>query len=411
MNKTLFLFSKTFPFGHGEQYIENELPFLAKQFEKVIIYPSDWFEKETAHNKKLPANIEVLNFNPQLKKTSGNFLPALKLTVSELSHSPNLSKEIRRPKYLLNIAKHQIHTAKNFGAFIEANYKGKEVFFYTYWSHHATIMLAILKMKGIIQKFVTRGHSVDLYGHDWAIASSLKVPSFEYTRFKYADHIYTVSRHGKEFFSNKFKVWKDKVSYAYLGISDNGVNETRGDVFTIVTCSNLTANKRMTELAKAIRELKFPVQWVHFGDGEQRDGIEKISASLAADKKITLMGNTPNEEVRKYLTSKPVDLFVNLSIVEGLPVSIMEAISAGIPVIATSVYGTPEIVTENTGLTIPVQFTTQNLVDAIHRLHSDTNLKKKLSAGARQHYLANFNDSSNYTAFAKDLLNYPNKIN
>lgn len=411
MGKTLFLFSKTFPFGHGEQYIENELPFLAEQFEKVVIYPSDWFEKETAHNKKLPANIVVLNFNQQLKKTNGNLLPAIKLTLSELSHSPNLSKEITRPKYLLNIAKHQIHTAKNFGNFLQTHYKGKEVFFYTYWSHHATIMLAILKMRGIIQKFVTRAHSVDLYGYDWALASSLKVPSFEYTRFKYADHVFTVSRHGKEFLAKKFRSWKDKISHSYLGISDRGVNETRGEIFTIVTCSNLTPNKRMSELAKAIRELKFPVQWVHFGDGEQRAEIEKISASLSADKKITLLGNTPNEEVRNYLTSKPADLFVNLSIVEGLPVSIMEAISAGIPVIATSVYGTPEIVTKSTGITIQSDFTTKNLLDAINTLHTDTTLRKKLSEGARQHYQNNFSDKVNYSAFAKDLLNYPNKIN
>lgn len=48
------------------------------------------------------------------------------------------------------------------------------------------------------------------------------------------------------------------------------------------------------------------------------------------------------------------DLFVNMSLSEGIPVSIMEAISFGIPIIATNVGGNAEIVNDETGVLIPV---------------------------------------------------------
>ena len=48
------------------------------------------------------------------------------------------------------------------------------------------------------------------------------------------------------------------------------------------------------------------------------------------------------------------DLFVNMSLSEGIPVSIMEAISFGIPIIATNVGGNAEIVNDETGVLIPL---------------------------------------------------------
>ena len=50
--------------------------------------------------------------------------------------------------------------------------------------------------------------------------------------------------------------------------------------------------------------------------------------------------------------SQPIDIFINVSSSEGLPVAIMEAISFDIPIIATNVGGTSEIVTPETGILI-----------------------------------------------------------
>ena len=64
-------------------------------------------------------------------------------------------------------------------------------------------------------------------------------------------------------------------------------------------------------------------------------------------------GRVDNVQVRSFYRDTFVNVFVNTSSSEGVPVSIMEAQSAGIPVIATAVCGTPELVNENDGLLLP----------------------------------------------------------
>lgn len=409
--KTLFLFSKTFPFGSGEQYIENELPCLAKHFDKIVVYPTDWFSSIADHQRNLPPNVEVLNFNMQL--SSAHSAPAglfaYKIAVAEAARSP---KEARRFRQLLSVAKHQWYTARNFWAYLKNKHAGEKCYLYSYWASNSCILLAMMKTKGFISRFVTRAHSIDLYHYDWALAHLLKVPTFEELKFAQADAIYPVSRHGESFLVQKYPHYREKIRAYLLGVSDRGVNPGLPPAFTIVTCSNLSSNKRLLELAKALLLVTQPVKWIHFGEGEQRAEIEKLRNELPSTHKILIMGQTSNKEVRRFLSSQTASVFVNLSVVEGLPVSIMEAISAGLPVIATAVYGTPEIVIDNVnGYTLPVDFTTEMLAEKISRLQQDEALQNKFRKASREHFCQLFVAEKNYDAFAAELLRYPNQIN
>ncbi len=60
--------------------------------------------------------------------------------------------------------------------------------------------------------------------------------------------------------------------------------------------------------------------------------------------KFIFIGTVQSEDVMNYYTGNTIDLFVNTSSSEGVPFSIMEAFAAGIPVMATNVGGTGEIV-------------------------------------------------------------------
>ena len=78
------------------------------------------------------------------------------------------------------------------------------------------------------------------------------------------------------------------------------------------------------------------------------------------------MGQVSNREVISYYMNNHVNLFINVSESEGIPVSIMEAISFGIPVIATDVGGTSEIVIDGfNGLLLNKTFDIDKLVDVI----------------------------------------------
>ena len=78
------------------------------------------------------------------------------------------------------------------------------------------------------------------------------------------------------------------------------------------------------------------------GDGQEREKLESLVISYGLEKHIRFLGAIPNAEVYKYLATE--NIYILMSMNEGLPISIIEAMRAGLPVISTKVAGTPEIV-------------------------------------------------------------------
>ena len=95
----------------------------------------------------------------------------------------------------------------------------------------------------------------------------------------------------------------------------------------------------------------------------------------------------------------PVDIFVNVSASEGLPVSIMEAISFNIPVIATNVGGTSEIITPESGILLEANFQSQELADKIILVY-----KNKEHFQPRKLWEEKFDAEKNYTQFIEHIL-------
>lgn len=78
------------------------------------------------------------------------------------------------------------------------------------------------------------------------------------------------------------------------------------------------------------------------GDGEERARLQAMAADLDADGRIHFTGARNQQQVAAHMAE--ADLLVLPSFAEGLPVVLMEAMAAGVPVIATHVAGTPELV-------------------------------------------------------------------
>ena len=79
------------------------------------------------------------------------------------------------------------------------------------------------------------------------------------------------------------------------------------------------------------------------GDGPLRANLESLSKRLELDRSVTFHGASPN--VAKFLSE--LDVFVLSSVSEGLPIAILEAMSAGVPIVSTRVGGICEVATEH----------------------------------------------------------------
>ncbi len=132
-------------------------------------------------------------------------------------------------------------------------------------------------------------------------------------------------------------------------------------------------------------------------------GIKELPLNI----KVELLGYKQNAEVIQFYKNYSVDLFINVSSSEGLPVSIMEAASFGIPIIATNAGGNHEIVNSKTGILIPIKFEPKELSDHITSFltQSQTDILN-FRLNARKKYENELDAKINYLNFyTQTLLN------
>lgn len=141
-----------------------------------------------------------------------------------------------------------------------------------------------------------------------------------------------------------------RIDVCYLGSvnRDNYTCRYGGDTLHLLSCSGLSALKRVDLIMDALETwTEYPIEWTHIGSGDLYEELsDRAQRICAQNPQITIrfLGKLDNQKVHSYYRENPVDIFINVSNSEGLPVSVMEAISYGVPVIATDVGGTSEIV-------------------------------------------------------------------
>jgi glycosyltransferase involved in cell wall biosynthesis len=130
--------------------------------------------------------------------------------------------------------------------------------------------------------------------------------------------------------------------------------------------------------------------FVFAGDGPLRAALEAEARDLGVAGRCVFLGE--RSDVPALLAA--ADLFVLPSLYEGLPVSVLEAMAAERPVVATAIGGTDEAVTtEDTGLLVPSRDPAA-LALAIRRLQEDPRLARRLAAAGRARVEREFSSSA-----------------
>ena len=166
--------------------------------------------------------------------------------------------------------------------------------------------------------------------------------------------------------------------------------ESRSGPYRLVTVGRLQAPKDPLTLVRALGELGGPGEAVIAGDGPDRPAVEGEVRRLGLQSVVRLAGE--RDDVGELLAK--ADLFVLSSRSEGLPLSILEAMATGLPVVASRVGGVPELVVDGeTGLLVPPG-DPHALAAAIERLLDDPALRRRLGTAGRTRVSEHFDLAS-----------------
>jgi glycosyltransferase involved in cell wall biosynthesis len=173
------------------------------------------------------------------------------------------------------------------------------------------------------------------------------------------------------------------------GVNKSEVRKEAGmgeDDLVLLAVGRLVYSKAHRVLIAAMPVVlqKFPNAKVGIcGDGVLRADLEAQIQSLGLSDSVKLLGES--DHVAKFLAS--ADVFVLPSLWEGLSIALLEAMSAGLPIISTKVEGVTEVIVEGgNGLLVPIE-NTDALADAIIRLLADPQLRRKMGAAAKAQVL------------------------
>lgn len=367
--RNLVLLTAAYPLYGGEYFLEDELSILASKFETIYIFC--FSKQQNRVTRPYPKNIIVID-SPIAREMKDkisfltylfdkNIFNELKiLRANRLSISMDIIKTILnnylKAVRILNVLQKEIEKQK-----IDLN----QTIFYSYWNDHRALALSMLTGENCQLTCLSRAHGWDIDYH----RTKLGYLPFKFLILSRLNQVYTVSESGQRLLNAQFKnQFSKKISIARLGKFNNHRPQIvkKNQEFTVVSCSNMIPLKRIHLIIDFIVEMNLEqVTWYHFGSGPQKEELLEYASNKLSASKFQFLGVVPNTEILEFYSKKYVDLFINLSESEGIPVSIMEAQSAAIPVLATDVGGTSEIVTSENGFLIEKNFdlkTTASLI-------------------------------------------------
>lgn len=395
-NKTLCLFTKHYPFGIGEDYVHNELKVISKLFPKIYVFPID----STGELRKTEHNVEVVTIPKLQKKDRLRYLfrhlqVIIKLFLYELFFNKKRFKILQNLPLYLDLTIINSHRYSHLKSFIKEK-ENKHLIFYSFWMHNWVTVLSMLHSQKKISKFINRVNGFD-FREQMATNNFIFPRQFQLT---HTAKVIAVSKFALNTIKSNYPKYKNKFYYSPLGVFDKGINPTSpNNHFQIVSCSILNPIKRVHLIPQILKLQTKNIHWIHFGDGVERSLIEKHCKDFPENITYEIKGYVKNDTVLNYYKTKHVDLFIQLSETEGgVPVSIQEAISFGIPILGSNAGGIPETINKN-GWLIEVDASIQEMSNTLDNIIKIENLENKRKA-SRKLFFAEFEAVKNHTEFS-----------
>ena len=393
MNKRLYLFTARYPYIGVENFLEDEIKFLSKEFDIIYVIPY----KRTADGcREMPANCELLE---PIVKGKYDFIKhclfswaAFKALIADFFAKRVFGSSKRfkvwMTAYLATNSILNSTVVKNISKEINTT----DVCYF-YWGKWSNVLSVFWKGKA---HFVSRFHGQwDLWEEEYDNYAPLR------SRIADAlDAAVFISEKGRRYFHELYPECNTRLFR--LGTKDVGiVNKSTDEKIRVLSCSTVYPLKRVDLILKSVVEMAKTqkVEWAHLGGGEDYEAI-KDQAEQAQNEhlKINMAGQMSYKDVLTYYKNNPFDVFVNLSTNEGIPVSIMEAASCDVPTVATNVGGTSEIVNKETGELVSENPTPEEVASKIIEVFNH-----RENYNPREFWLQNYVAEKNYMQYSKFL--------
>lgn len=402
----LFLFTRAFPFDKGEPYLEVETKYY-EQFEEIHIFALSAIGNVARQLEGKNIYVHRTSFKNPL------FYLLLSITTlfnADFYRELHFLYQTKRFNFknifnLIIFCTRAVVDTRTVNKIIKEKsliQKSDRIVLYSYRFDFSSYIVAKLKLDGVrVVKRVSRAHGIDLYEFRSHHYLPLRTVILEKLTF-----LVLVSKEGLEYCKKQYPEFSSKFILSYLGTAEVPHHQhDKHDVLEVVSISNVLPVKRVDLLYQSLQELDIPIKWTHFGEGSGFNQLHKMVQETKEHVSITLKGHISNDDLLKTLSMNRPDVMVNVSSSEGLPVSIMEALSLGIPVIATNVGGTSEIIHHQVnGLLLSANPPSDEIAASIYTFYKMSKEEYKVySNNAYSAWKKQFDSNINYTKFANFL--------
>ena len=286
--------------------------------------------------------------------------------------------------------------------------------YYSYWYFWKCYAVTHEAHRYPGSRIITRTHEYDLF--DYTSPSGYQ--PFKESMDGKLDSIIFISEHGREYYLRKYgKKSGPKYKLYHLGTVDPWPDKDDEDMigdrkpdeeFVLVSCSSIIERKRVYRIAESLSLIDGTrVRWIHFGTGEKEDELKRLCKDKLEGKDnilYELKGYVKNEELHEYYRNNRVDAFITASSSEGNPVSVMEALSYAIPVIAPSICNFPNMITD-CGILVSDKCEAEEMAAAIGRIAKmPYNEIMQLRVNARKCWNENYNADKNNRKFISEVI-------
>ncbi|MFK3676450.1 glycosyltransferase [Microbacterium sp. NPDC090218] len=380
MTRTLLLLTHQFPHEWGDTaFVRNEIDALGAHFDAVRVVS---FWGDGAPTAALPANATYLG-------SIGRITPGRAL---------HAALSLRRLRRMLAVTVRAI-SARRFqpGADLRAMLTGMAIdrrLDELGARTHASEPLTVYAFWGVdiayaLPWFATTDDAVAVRVHRYDLDDASEgYRPLRPAVLAAADLLLTISEAARRYARERHRGLADpeRIEVRRLGVPGPSTPPTHPEprpeartVTSIVSASSVIPLKRTDLILDSVAELARrgrAVSWTHFGDGAGLEALRTRAADLCRslpDLEVVFPGRVSVRQILEHHRDTPADVFLNLSTIEGVPVSIMEAAAYGIPAVATDVGATGEIVGHElgSGILVPVDATASEIADAVDRVLAD----------------------------------------